>query len=375
MPFAKQKLTKINMKKRLLLSNLMLSLALLGTQCTVKAPEEEAVKKSRILVSEFVEKNKIPGLSVTVSKQGKVVWTEGFGFGDVEQQVKVNPSMTRFRIGSISKTLTATAIGLLLESNKLDIDLPVHHYVPSFPTKRWDISIRQLAGHIAGIRHYRNLEYLGARRFTDVVDGLAIFQDDSLLFEPGTNYAYSSYGWNLISAALETASGMEFLQFMDQNVFGPSEMTLTTPDYGEIITSFRTGFYELSPDSVLQNAPYVDNSYKWAGGGFLSTTEDLTRFGNVILANSLLKGATTELLFTPQTISGGKSTDYGLGWRKFEDNKGGEWYGHGGGSIGGTAVFILSPKEDIVIAILTNLSNVSYDRLHFDVAENFTDSK
>ena len=363
------------MKKRLLLSNLILSLALLGTECTVKAPEEEAVKKSRLLVSEFVEKNKIPGLSVTVSKQGEVVWSEGFGFGDVEQQVKVDPSMTRFRIGSISKTLTATAIGLLLESNKVDVDLPVHHYVPSFPTKRWDVSIRQLAGHIAGVRHYRNMEYLSARRFTTVVDGLTIFQDDSLLFEPGTNYAYSSYGWNLISAALETASGMKFLQFMDQNVFEPSKMSLTTPDYGEIITSYRTGFYELSPDSVLQNAPYVDNSYKWAGGGFLSTTEDLIRFGNVILANSLLKGETTELLFTPQTISGGKSTDYGLGWRKYEGNQGGEWYGHGGGSIGGTATFVLSPKEDIVIAILTNLSNVSYGRLHFDVAENFTDGK
>ena len=364
------KINKVKMKKRLTLLSMLLLLALTSTRCTTEAPENE-IDRSRSLVAEFVEKNRLPGLSVTVSKAGKVVWSEGFGYGDLEQQVKVDPSVTLFRIGSISKTLTATAIGLLYEDNKLDIDLPVRHYVPSFPQKRWNINIRQVAGHIAGIRHYRGAEYLSNKRYATVTEGLEMFKDDSLLFEPATNYAYSSYGWNLISAALETASGMGFLQFMQQNVFEPVKMSLTTADYGEVITPFRTAFYELSKDSTVLNAPFVDNSYKWAGGGFLSTTEDLVKFGNAILTGSLLKEETIELLFTPQTISGGKSTDYGLGWRKYEGNGGGEWYGHGGGSVGGTAIFILSPKEKMVVAILSNLSDVSYNRLHFNVAENF----
>lgn len=348
------------------------TLLLVGTGCSVTTPEEAAIEKSQLLVSEFVKKNKVPGLSITVSKAGKVAWSEGFGYAELEQKSKVDPATTRFRIGSISKTLTATAIGILHENNKLEIDLPIQQYVPSFPKKRWDINIRQLAGHIAGIRHYRDTEYLSDKRFANVTDGLLMFQDDSLLFEPGTDYAYSSYGWNLISAAVETASGMEFLQFMDKNVFQPTKMSFTSPEYGEVITLFRTGYYELSQDSIVQNAPYVDNSYKWAGGGFQSTTEDLVKFGNAILTNSLLKGGTTDLLFTPQKISGGKSTGYGLGWRKYEGNNDGEWYGHSGGSIGGTSIFILSPKEKIVVAIFTNLSEVSYDRLHFNVAENFT---
>ena len=359
------------MKRKLFLIKVLLSIVLLNTQCTVKAPEDEAVEKSRSLVAGFVKKNRIPGLSVSVSKDGTMVWSEGFGYGNVEQQVKVDPSATRFRIGSVSKTLTATAIGLLHENNKMDIDLPVRHYVPSFPQKRWEINIRQIAGHIAGIRHYRGTEYLSDKRYATVTEGLVMFQDDSLLFEPGTDYTYSSYGWNLISAAVETASGTEFLQFMKQNVFEPVKMTRTVPDYGEVLTPFRTGFYALSEDSTWCNAPSVDNSYKWAGGGFLSTTEDLVKFGNAILTGSLLNKATTELLFTPLTISNGKSTDYGLGWRKYEGNGGGEWYGHSGGSVGGTAIFILSPKEKMVVAILSNLSEVGYDRLHFTIAENF----
>ena len=349
----------------------LLLLVWLITQCSVKGPEEGAVEKSHSLVAGFVGKNQVPGLSITVSKDGEVVWSEGFGFGEMEQQVKVDPAITRFRVGSISKTLTATAIGLLHENNKLDIDLPVQHYVPAFPQKKWDINIRQLAGHVAGIRHYRDAEFMSNKRYATVTEGLVMFQDDSLLFEPGTDYAYSSYGWNLISAAVEKAAGNDFLQFMKQRVFEPAKMTATGPDYREIITPFRTGFYILNEDKTLLNAPVVDNSYKWAGGGFLATTEDLVKFGNVILSGDMLKQETIELLFTPLTISNGKSTGYGLGWRKFEDNGDGEWYGHGGGSIGGTAIFILSQKHNMVIAILCNLSDVNYDKLPFTIAENF----
>ena len=359
------------MKTKLLLLTSLMSIALFSTQCNVNVSEEDPVEKSRSAVETFVKENNIPGLSISVSKNDTIVWSEGFGYGNLEQEVKVNPSQTRFRIGSVSKTLTATAIGLLHESDKMDINLPIQQYVPSFPKKKWDINIRQIAGHIAGIRHYRGTEYLSDKRYPAVTDGLVMFQDDPLLFEPGTQYSYSSYGWNLISAAVETASGTEFLAFMKQNVFEPSEMTLTVADYREIITPFRTGFYELADEGNWHNAPVVDNSYKWAGGGFLSTTEDLVKFGNAILKGSLINKETTDLLFAPLTISGGESTDYGMGWRKYEGNDDGEWYGHSGGSVGGSAIFVLSPEEKMVVAILSNMSDVNYDRLHFTIAENF----
>ena len=114
---------------------------------------------------EFVQGTDIP-ISVRPDEEGRFTidldagsWdVEGFGWADLEQRVPVTP-LTRFRIGSVSKPLTAAALGLLVERGELDLDAPVQEYVPDFPTKRWPITTRQVAGHVAGIRHYQGLEF------------------------------------------------------------------------------------------------------------------------------------------------------------------------------------------------------------------------
>ena len=323
------------------------------------------------LVSEFVENNSIPGLSVTVSKGGEILWSEGFGYADLEQQVKVDPAKTKFRIGSVSKTLTATAIALLMEEDKLDLDVPIQQYVPEFPQKKWDFTLRQLGGHLAGIRHYRNNEFLLNKKYATVDEGLEIFKNDTLLFQPGTQYTYSSYGWNLISAAVEKASADNFLNFMQRNVFMPVNMDATLPDYQDSLIIHRTRFYVTDGNGTVLNAPAVDNSYKWAGGGFLSTTEDLTRFGNAILKASVVSSETMQVLFKPQQTADGRSTEYGIGWRRYQRDNGDVWYGHSGGSVGGTTIFVLSPEKQMVVAIVANLSSVSYDGLQFEIADFF----
>src|SRR5436190_625564 len=118
----------------------------------------------------------------------RLVWSEGFGYADAERKQPVTRE-TQFRIGSVSKPLTATAVALLYEQRKLDLDAPVQRYVPSFPDKGYPITTRQLTGHLAGIRHYKGEEFLLNRRFATVLDGLTIFQDDSLLFPPGTRFS------------------------------------------------------------------------------------------------------------------------------------------------------------------------------------------
>lgn len=295
-----------------------------------------------------------PGASITVMKDGRLLWSEGFGMADVEQQVPATP-LTRFRIGSVSKPVTATALGLLVQEGKLDLDAPIQKYVPSFPRKRWPITTRQLAGHLAGIRHYKEGEFENQKHYATVLEGLSIFQDDSLLFQPGTQYSYSSYGWNLISAVIEGASGQPFLTFMTNRVFEPIGMTHTVAEFPDSLIPFRSRFYS-RPDSNggMLNAPYVDNSYKWAGGGFLSTTEDLARFAEVMLEGTLLKPATVKLLWTSQHTSDGKTTDYGMGWGLRHGENGREWVGHTGGSVGGTANLLICPKEHLIVAILVN---------------------
>jgi len=145
---------------------------------------------------------RMPGLQVAVAVAGKLVWSEGFGYADRERKIPVT-NATQFRIGSVSKPLTAAGLALLYERRKVDLDAPVQRYVPSFPAKRYPITTRELAGHLAGIRHYQDDEFLLNRHFNTVRDGLTIFERDSLLFPPGTKYSYSSYGWNLIAAVIE----------------------------------------------------------------------------------------------------------------------------------------------------------------------------
>ena len=316
-----------------------------------------AVARARAIVCDQLA-GKIPGLQVAVAVGGKLVWSEAFGYADVAREVPVTAE-TQFRIGSVSKPLTAAAVALLYEQGKLDLDAPVQRYVPSFPDKGYPITTRQLAGHLAGIRHYRGDEFLRNRHFDTVLEGLAIFQGDSLLFPPGTKFSYSSYGWNLISAVVEGAAGQDFLTYVSRNVLRPLGLTHTAPDRVDSLIPNRTRFYERGADSGFVPAPPVDNSYKWAGGGFLSTAEDLVRFGSALLEPGFLKAATLELLFTSQKTTAGEPTGYGVGWFVATDGRGHRWVSHGGGSVGGTTAFGVDRDSHIVVAITSNLTGAS----------------
>jgi CubicO group peptidase (beta-lactamase class C family) len=333
------------------------SLRAQATLAEVQTPARYArsIEFARTLITALMEESGTPGMSVAVGIDGAIVWAEGFGYADVEQRVPVWEE-TKFRIGSVSKPLTAAAVGLLVEQGRLDLDAPIQQYVPAFPQKRWPITTRQVAGHLSGIRHYRGDETLSAVRYQTVTDGLAIFQDDTLLFQPGERFSYSSYGWNLISAVVERASGQEFLAYMQEHVFDPLGMRHTVADHTDSITPQRTRFYERNEDGGVANAPFVDNSYKWAGGGFLSTPSDLVRFGFAHFGEELLKSETIAELWTPQTTNAGESTGYGIGWSVAVEGGVVVRAGHGGGSVGGTAGFETRPPERAAVAILGNLS-------------------
>ena len=320
------------------------------------AAHHAAIEGGREHIAALMAEHGIPGLSVAVAADGEIVWSEGFGYADLEHRVPVTP-LTRFRIGSVSKPVTAAALATLYEEGKLDLDAPVQRYVTAFPEKRWPVTTRQLGGHLAGIRHYRAGEMLSNRRFRTVDEALEIFREDSLLHEPGTKYEYSSYGWNLLSAVIEGASGEEFLPYMQRTVFEPLEMRSVVAEHTDSIIPFRASFYEKGADGRVLNAPYVDNSYKWAGGGFVSNTEDLVHFGSAHLAGGFLKPETLALLFTSQQTAAGEETDYGIGWASGRDEAGREWVGHTGGSVGGRAVLLLYPGEGVVVAALANLGS------------------
>ncbi len=317
---------------------------------------QSAIDRARDEIRELMD-NGAPGVSIAVGVDGDLVWAEGFGYADVENQVPVSP-LTRFRIGSVSKTMTSIALARLFEEGVIDLDVPIQTYLADFPEKEQGIiTLRLLASHRAGVRHYLpdGSDNLIKEHYDSVLDALEVFAADPLIDVPGARYSYSSHGYNLLSAVLQEASGVEFLTLMRTTVFGPLNLIATVADHTDLIISHRAAPYSRR-DGRLVNAPFVDNSYKWAGGGFLSTPSDLVQFGFGVFNSGILKEETLKLLLSPPLLPNGEIADqnYGLGWMIFDEDA--PWVGHTGGSVGGNTLFMINPEEDIVVALVCNLS-------------------
>lgn len=324
---------------------------------TSASPSSAAIDHARVITHEWLARG-IPGFSVTVAIDGKIVYSEGFGYADLEERVPAWPT-TKFRIGSVSKPLTAIALVKLVEQGKLDLDAPIQKYVPSFPDKGAVITPRMLAGHLGGVRHYKGDEFHIQKHYATVLEGLTVFQDDPPIAPPGTKFSYSSYGFNLLSAVIEKACAEDFLSCMRDLVFVPFNLRSTVPDQPSEIIEQRSRFYEKGKDSPLSNAPYVDNSYKWAGGGFLSSTEDLARFGSALLQPGYLKKESLALLFTSQKTKSGEETGYGMGFSIRKSKSGQKIYEHSGGAVGGTSQLIIYPDQRLVVAMICNYDTAS----------------
>lgn len=321
-----------------------------------------------------------PGVAVAVAIGGKIVWAEGFGFADLEQCVPVTPH-TKFRIGSTSKPLTSAGAMLLYQDGKLDLDVPIQRYVPSFPDKGYVITTRELLGHLGGIRGYTAADGNQENReaYDSIAESLKRFKYDPLIAPPGTKWKYSAYGYVLASAAMEGSSGQGFLAFMHHSVFLPLGMNDTVADENDKIIPNRARWYNLRRDGTYRNSPYADLSYKWAAGGFLSTVEDLVRFGSALITPGFLKQDTLTLIFTPQKTSTGEQlrVKYGLGWEIHDPgdpdpaNHGAvRRFEHGGGAVGSSFSLIIYPDQGMVIAWLQNSDNFA-DWPMFKVAAPF----
>lgn len=317
---------------------------------------QAAISQARVTIADLMNTG-APGVSVAVAVDGDIVWAEGFGYADVENSVPVTP-LTKFRIGSVSKAMTAIAMAQALEQGSLQLDVPIQNYLSTFPKKEKGIvTTKWLASHRAGVRGY--LEDMSDNfiqdHYEEVSDALAIFSDDPLLHEPGTAYFYSSHGFNLLSAVIEAAVETPFLDIMRTQVWGPMRLLNTMADHTDYIITHRAAPYLRNSAGQLVNAPFVDNSYKWAGGGFLSTPSDVVRFGFGVLDDGLISRASFNLLTTPPLDQGGEPAEqsYGLGWALFGDG----WVGHMGGSVGGTTLFHIHPEKRVAVAITCNLSS------------------
>jgi serine beta-lactamase-like protein LACTB, mitochondrial len=338
-----------------------------------------AVDRARDIVRAGLAERNLPGLSAAVGVGDELVWAEGFGWADLEKRVSVTPNH-RFRIGTASTVLTSAAVGLLIESGALKLDEEIQTYVPEFPKKQWPVTLRQLMGHLAGVATDGGDEGpLFSERCERPVEGLQFFADRELLFEPGTQYRYSSYGWIVISAAVEAAAGKPFLTFMHDQIFNPLGMRDTREESATKEIPDRATFYfprfaadpRYGPD-VMRD---IDLSCYAGSSAFLSTPSDLVRFGIAITRGKLLRPATVQLLQTSQRLRSGEETGYSLGWDLENVALAGAQtraIGHDGETLGGMVASLMTfPERGIVVAVASNISYADTFSLALGIAQAF----
>jgi serine beta-lactamase-like protein LACTB len=331
----------------------------LGAQNKVFSADKRAqIEKA---AASFMAAASVPGISAAVVQDGELVWSEGFGMADLENFVPATAS-TLFRLGSISKPITATAILQLSERGKLDLDLEVQKYCPAFPKKEWPITSRELLGHLGGIRHYNpdgkgDIPDDSARHFRSMEESLGIFAGDPLVLKPGTKFHYSTYGYTVLGCVLEGASSEKYVDYVKENIFEPAGMEETQADNVFAIVPHRSRWYHKDKAGVVENAGVLDSSYKIPGGGLISSADDMARFEIAMMANKLLKPATRDLMWTPQKVTDGSENNYALGWGT-EVKYGLALLEHTGGQQGTSTSIILVPERHAGIVVLANMDGV-----------------
>lgn len=343
----------------------------------------DAVKRSQEIVRASLTAQNMPGLSVAVGVDGEIVWAEGFGWADLESKLPVAPNM-RFRIGHVSKALTSAGVGLLREQGRLHLDAEIQEYVPAFPRKQWPVTVRQLMGNVGGIRHYRDTEWgdKPVAHCQQASEGLQSFSVAPLLFEPETQYRYSTYGWVLVSAAIEVAANEPFFSFMRIKVFTPLGMADTEADAANEPMPNRVTSYYRHLES--ERSSDVDYSCFAGAGAFLSTPSDLVRFGLAMSplrqgyggqAGPLLKPETVSMLQTRQQLTSGEETEYGLGWMLETVELAGKptpMAGHASRTMEGASTsFLTFPERGLVVAVMANISFADPKWIAWSVAQAF----
>ncbi len=311
--------------------------------------QESAIEQAAVA---GITSSRIPALSVAVVSGDGPVWAKAWGFSDMENHVPATPR-TVFRLASISKTFTAVAAMSLVERGQLDLDAEVQQYV-SFPRKKWPITTRQLLSHQSGIRHYKGADFNSTQHYGGVMEALAIFASDPLEHQPGTKYLYSSYGFNLAGAVVERVARKSFVEYVREAVLVPSGIETMRPDDVYAVIPFRARGYALLKDGTLQNCALADLSNKLPGGGYLATASDLVLFARAVNDGKLVSAKSLEAMWTPQRLSNGEATGYGLGWNIAEVD-GVKVVQHSGGQQGANTHLLLVPSRRLAIAVMANL--------------------
>ena len=301
---------------------LLLSALLLAGWCRA----QDAASKVDAFISAFAQERRFMG-SVLLAREGKVIFKKGYGMANLEHDVPNTPK-TKFRLGSITKQFTATAILQLEERGKLKVEDPICQYLSPCPAHWQPITIHHLLSHTSGIPNFTS--FPGYRQEwvlpSPPAQTMLKFKDKPLDFEPGAKWSYSNSGYILLALILEKASGVGYAAYLEQNIFGPLGMKDSGHDEWAPVLKNRATGYSGTGDAMV-HAPYHDMSIPIGGGDLYSTVEDLLLWDQALYGEKVLSRKSIDRMFTPVL------NNYGYGW-SIQTHNGRKVINHAGGING-----------------------------------------
>lgn len=292
------------------------------------------------------------GVSVLVSKNGEIVYEKGFGSADIGNNVPVTPD-TKFRIGSITKQFTASAILKLREEGKLSLDDKLSKYIPDFP-RGDEVTIRHLLTHTSGIHSYTNRtdNMALAALPVSIASLVDTIKSSPYDFSPGEQYMYNNSGFVLLGYIVEKISGKNLADFLDETFFKPLGMSSTgIYKTSQVLENEAYGYgYN---DGKIEKAAYMDMSWAAGAGAIYSTTKDLYKWNEAIFNGKVLKEESLKEAFSKTVLNNGKTVDYGFGWGLGE-LRGMKLISHGGAVFGFLADLERQPDTKVNIIVLSN---------------------
>lgn len=325
-------------------------------------------------LEDYLEERGYASVSAAAAYRGEIVFAGAAGFADIEEKVPATPE-TLYRIGSVSKVMTGIGIMQLVEAGQLELDRPILDYMPGVST-RWDgITPRHLLTHTSGIMHYgRGHPWNRYTEYENTSDVIRLFADEKLLFKPGQGQSYSTYGFALLQALAETITGQGFEAYLEANVWQPAGMPTTMFDRFYQKPSTRAKGYRPWAFGRLGSLKATDDnvSFKYAGGGILSTPTEMVKLCQAFMKDELVGSETRAEMMRRQ------AGRFGLAWNIVNTRDTGELYRifHSGESQGFVANLNCYAKDGYAFAAVVNTwnngSNVFRDPIEF-FAETFAD--
>lgn len=315
-----------------------------------------------ILAMEAMERvfreQELVGLSVAIAFDGKLLDVRSMGWEDFPARTPATGE-TMYRWGSIAKCVTAVVALQLVEQGNLDLDADVRQHVPEFPEQEYLFTSRQLLGHQAGIVHYPRMglrtvrEYDVEHPWTDPIIALDMFNERPLLFEPGTEFHYTTPGFVILGAVVDRAGDGSYVEQVTQRICEPLGMRSMQPDRDWVDIKHRSRGYIADASGRVIDSGTDNICWKLAAGGWISTVGDLARFGSGLLGEELLKPEARLEMGTEQLTRSGGRTGYGLGIRVGE-HAGLRTVSHGGAQKKASTFLLVCPEARLVVAVMCN---------------------